>query len=151
MKKSILFWTVIVCVLFLAARWLLNRNGLQFRTWIREPVTLLIAFGTAAGILQLLLKIPGRPVRIVTIVLWAAALIAFCIWGGLMFMLSYRHEISGNTDYKGIRCVVEYEPVMWESRRLYYPYHGWFVRSNKLLHKEGYACGNGEPSGDDEE
>lgn len=103
MRKSILFWTVIVCVLFLGARWILNRSGLQFRTWIREPVTLLIAFGTAAGILQLLLRITGKPVRIAAIVLWAAALIAFCIWGGLMFILSYRHEISGNTDYKGTR------------------------------------------------
>jgi hypothetical protein len=142
MRKSILFWTVIVCVIFLAARWILDRNGLQFRVWIREPVTLMIAFGTAAGILQLLLKIPGKPLRIVTIVLWAAALIAFCIWGGVILILSFRHEISGNTDYKGTRCVVEYEPVMWESRRLYYPYHGWFVCGNQPIHKEGYACGS---------
>ena len=144
MRKSILFWTVVVCVLFLSARWILNRSGLQFRTWIREPVTLLIAFGTAAGILQLLLRITGKPVRIAAIVLWAAALIAFCIWGGLIFMLSYHHEISGKTYYKGIRCVVEYEPVMWESRRLYYPYRGWFVCGNETIHKEGYACGPDE-------
>ncbi len=144
MKKSILFWTVIVCVLFLAARRLLDHRGLQFRTWIREPVTLLIAFGTAAGILQLLLKIPGKHVRIAAIVLWAAALIAFCIWGGLMFILSYRHEISSNTDYKGTRCVVEYEPVMWESRRLFYAYHGWFTHGREVIHKEGYACGSDE-------
>lgn len=150
MKKSILFWSVIVCVLFLSARWLLNRHGLQFRIWIREPVTLLIAFGTAAGILQLLLKIPNKPVRIVTIVLWAAALIAFCIWGFWIFALTHRSEISSNTDYKGTRCVVEHEPVMWESRRLYYPYHGWFVRGNEVIHKEGYACGTGEPEDDEE-
>ena len=49
MKKSILFWTVIVCVLYLAAHWLLNLNGLEFRIWIREPVTLLIAAGAFAG------------------------------------------------------------------------------------------------------
>lgn len=151
MMKSILFWAVIAGVLFLTARWLLNRRGLRFRTWIREPATLLIAFGTAAGILQLLLRIPSKPVRIVAIVLWSAALIAFCIWGGLMFILSYRHEISSKTDYNGMRCIVEYEPVMWESRRRYYAYRGWFVRGKKLIHKEGYACGNGEPSGDDEE
>ena len=141
MKKSILFWTAIVCVLFLAARWLLSRNGLQFRSWIREPVTLLIAASTAAGILQLLLRIPMKPVKIISIVLWAAALGAFCFFGFWMFALSHRHEISGNTDYNGTRCVVEHEPVMWESRRLYYAYHGWFVCGNEVLHKEGYACG----------
>lgn len=150
MMKSILFWTVIVCVLFLTARWLLNRRGLKFRTWIREPVTLLIAFGTAAGILQLLLKISSKPVRIVTIVLWIAALIALCYSGFWMFALSHRSEISSKTDYNGTRCIVEYEPVMWESRRRYYAYRGWFVRGKKLIHKEGYACGNGEPSGDEE-
>ncbi|MCR5306713.1 MAG: hypothetical protein K6E36_09460 [Oscillospiraceae bacterium] len=144
MKKSILFWTAILCVLFLTARWILNRHGLQFRTWIREPVTLLIAFGTAAGILQLLLRIPLKPVRIAAIVLWAAALIAFCIFGFWILVLSYRHEISSNTDYKGTRCVVEYEPVMWESRRLYYAYYGWFVHGSEVLHKEGYACGPDE-------
>ena len=141
MKKSILLWSVILGVLFLTARWILSLFGLQFRIWIREPVTLLIAAGTAAGILQLLLKISSKPIRIITIVLWAAALIAFCIWGGLIFILSYRHEISSHTDYKGTRCVVEYEPVMWESRRLYYPYRGWFVHGNEVIHKEGYACG----------
>ena len=41
MKKSILFWSVIVGVLFLAARGLLSLFGLEFRVWIREPVTLL--------------------------------------------------------------------------------------------------------------
>ena len=50
MKKSILFWTAILCVLFLTARWILNRHGLQFRTWIREPVTLLIAGSQPANV-----------------------------------------------------------------------------------------------------
>lgn len=150
MMKSILFWTVILCVLFLAASWILSRLRLKFRVWIREPVTLLIAFGTEAGILQLLLRITSKPVRIISIVLWAAVLIAFCFYGFWILVLTHRHEISSKTDYKGTRCIVEYEPVMWESRRRYYAYRGWFVRGKKLLHKEGYACGTGEP-GDDEE
>ena len=141
MKKSILFWTVILCVMFLTGRWLLSLSGLKFRSWIREPVTLLIAAGTAAGILQLLLRISVKPVKIVSIVLWAAALIAFCAYGFFLFALSHRSEISSNTDYNGTRCVVEHEPVMWESRRLYYEYHGLFVCGIKEIHKEGYACG----------
>lgn len=144
MKKSILFWTIIVCILFLTARWILNRHGLQFRVWIREPVTLLIAFGTAGGILQLLLRISSKPLRIISIILWAGAMIAFCVYGFFIFILTSRHEISSNTDYNGTRCVVEYEPVMWESRRLYFTYHGWFVCGNKPIHKEGYACGTSD-------
>ena len=144
MTKSILFWTGILSVLFLTARWILGRHGLRFRCRIREPVTLLIAFGTAGGILQLLLRISVTWLRIVSIVLWVAALAAFCIYGFWIFVLSSRHEISSNTDYRGTRCVVEYEPVMWESRRLFYAYRGWFVRGKKLLHKEGYACGHYE-------
>ncbi|MBP0972204.1 MAG: hypothetical protein J5753_09225 [Oscillospiraceae bacterium] len=150
MTKSILFWTVVVCAVFLTARWILSRCGLRFRTWIREPVTLLIAAGTAAGFLQLILCISVKPLKIALIVLWAAALIAFCYFGFWMFALSNRSEISSKTDFNGTRCIVEHEPVMWESRRRYYAYRGWFVRGKKLLHKEGYACGTGEP-GDDEE
>ena len=150
MTKSILFWTVIVCAVFLTARWILSECGLRFRTWIREPVTLLIAAGTAAGLLQLILCISVKPLKIALFVLWAAALIAFCYFGFWMFALSNRSEISSKTDFNGTRCIVEHEPVMWESRRRYYAYRGWFVRGKKLLHKEGYACGTGEP-GDDEE
>ena len=141
MKKSILFWTVIGCALFLTARGILSVFGLQFRARIREPATILIAFGTAAGILQLLLRISNKTLKIVTIVLWAAALIAFCVYGFFIFVLSHRYEISNNTDYNGTRCIVEHEPVMWESRRLFYPYHGWFVCGKETIHKEGYACG----------
>ncbi|MCR4760941.1 MAG: hypothetical protein K5705_11865, partial [Oscillospiraceae bacterium] len=104
---------------------------MKFRAWIREPVTLLIAFGTFAGILQLLLRIPIMPLRIAAIVLWAAALIAFCYFGFWLFALSFRFEISSKTVYNGTRCIVEHEPVMWESRRRYYAYRGWFVRSKK--------------------
>ena len=150
MTKSVLFWTVIVCAVFLAMRWILSNCGLRFRTWIREPVTLLIAAGTAAALLQLILYISVMPLKIALIVLWTAALIAFCYFGFWMFALSHRSEISSKTDYNGTRCIVEREPVMWESRRRYYAYRGWFVRGKKLLHKEGYACGTGEP-GDDEE
>lgn len=141
MKKSILFWTAIVCVLFLTARWLLSLRGLKFRCWIREPVTLLIAAGTAAGLLQRILSISVKPLKIGLIVLWAAALVGFCFYGFWMFALLHRYDISSNTDYNGTRCVVEHEPVMWESRRLFYEYHGPFVCGNKEIHKEGYACG----------
>ena len=141
MMKSILFWTVIVCVLYLAASGVLLRFRLIFRVWIREPVTLLIAAGTFAGILQLLLHISSITVRIVTIVLWAAALIVFCIYGFVFLILTHRSEISGKADFNGTRCIVENEPVMWESRRRYYAYRGWFVRGKTLLHAEGYACG----------
>ncbi len=136
MKKSILFWTAIVCVLYLAARWLLNLNGLEFRIWIREPVTLLIAAGAFAGILQLLLRISNKTGKIVSIVLWAAALIAFCIYGFWIFALTHRNERSSITDFNGTRCVVEHERVIWDDRELYYAYHGWFVRGTELLNEE---------------
>ena len=136
MKKSILFWTVIVCVLYLAAHWLLNLNGLEFRIWIREPVTLLIAAGAFAGIFQLLLRISNKTGKIVSIAIWAAALIAFCIYGTFIFILTHRNETSSNTDFNGTRCVVEHERVMWESRELYYAYHGWFARGKVLLNEE---------------
>ncbi|MBQ6040358.1 MAG: hypothetical protein K5705_03550 [Oscillospiraceae bacterium] len=145
MTKSILFWTIIVCAVFLTVRWILSACGLQFRIWIREPVTLLIAAGLAAGLLQRILSISGKKIKIVLIVLWAAALIGCCVYGFFIFALTHRSEVSSNTDYNGTRCVVEHEPVMWESRRRYYAYRGWFVRGKYLLHKEGYACGTGEP------
>lgn len=136
MKKSILFWTVIVCVLYLAAHWLLNLNGLEFRIWIREPVTLLIAAGAFAGIFQLLLRISNKTGKKVSIAIWAAALIAFCIYGTFFFIMAHRDETSSNTDFNGRRCVVEHERVIWDDRELYYAYDGWFTRGKVLLNEE---------------
>ena len=59
MNKGILLRTGAVCAVFLAASWIPAQCGLQFRIWIREPVTLLI---------------PEKRLKTVMIVLWSAAM-----------------------------------------------------------------------------
>ena len=57
LTKCILFWTAILFAVFVYITEKLVGRDLELRVWIREPVTLLIAFGAAAGLLQIILHI----------------------------------------------------------------------------------------------
>jgi hypothetical protein len=134
--KSILLWSAIVGALFLLASWLLMLGGLQFRIWIREPVTIIVGFGLAAGILQLLLRIKKKAAKVVAIILWTAAFIAAGAYGFFIYALTCRYETSQNTMYDGKRCIVEHEPELWTSHELYYEYKNLFVHGSELLYED---------------
>lgn len=136
LKTSILFWSAAVCAVFLGATEILRLNGLQFRIWVREPVSLLIAFGLAAGLLQLLLRIGTKWLKTAAIVLWALAFVGGVCYGGFIFALSHRYEESQDAVYEGKRCIVENYPALWESHELYFEYHNWFVCGNQRLYEE---------------
>lgn len=133
LKKSILFWTVVLTVVFLGASALLDAFGLKFRIWIREPVTILIALYAALGILQLLLHIPKKKLKITAIVLWTAAFIAAGIYGYILF--AFMHLTEQRETWEGRDCIVETEHVLWVRHYRYYEYHNWFVCGNEVIHQ----------------
>lgn len=135
LMKSILFWTAAVLILFLAARGILALNGLQFRVWFRETVTMLIPIGAAAGLLQLLLRIQKKAWKIVSIVLWAAACIGFTIFGFIQF--AFLHRYDGEViEYNGKTCIEEYEHVMWVTHTRYYEYHNFLICGKEYLYSD---------------
>lgn len=92
LTDSILFWSAVSAAVFPALSGIVKLCGLRFRTWVREPVTILIALGGAAGLLQLIRLIPQRWLRILVTVLWVIAALAGLIAGLFVFAFEHLHE-----------------------------------------------------------
>lgn len=112
LTDSILLWSAVSAAVFLALSGILELLNLRFRTWIREPVTILIALGGAGGLLQLVLLIPLRWLRILVTVLWGIAAVVGLIAGVWVFAFEHLHEQSHAFRGKpyvcdGRRCIAE--------------------------------------------
>lgn len=132
--KSILFWAVWLCALFLLVRGILSLGGYTLRVWIREPVTVLIGVGLAAGVLQLCLLPKKTWLKIVLIVLWLGAAGFFCVWGYIQYAFLHpeeRKEVRGGREY-----LVEAECAFGSYTYYWYNAHGLFVRGSELVVKD---------------
>ncbi len=134
LKKSILFWTVLFAAVFLTADLITRLCGLRFRVWVREPATMLIAVGAAIGILQLLLHIPKKWVKITAVILWAAAVIAGGAYGFVIYAFCHLEERT--EIYDGKECVVEEESTLWFEYDRYYEQHGLFFRGTDEIYTD---------------
>lgn len=134
LKKSILFWSALSAAVYGLTVQILAKCGLCLRVFLREPLSFLIVAGIAAGILQLLLHIRKKAVKIVTVVLWSAA--AVCGLGYSWLCYGFYHLEDSTAEWQGRTCVREYEHVMWASYSYYYEEHGPLLRGTELLYKE---------------
>jgi hypothetical protein len=149
LSDSILFWSAVSAAVFPALSGVLQLCGLRFRTWIREPVTVLTALGGAAGLLQLVLRIPQRRLRILVTVLWAIAALAGLIAGVFVFAFEHLHEERyhpGRKRYEicvpeAVRarvrgngcCIAERSESVSGYRRCFYEPRLLLFRSTELL------------------
>ena len=134
LKKSILFWSLLVMAVFLAVSQILSHCGLMLRVWIREPLSYFTGVGAAIGILQLLLHIPKKWLKVLTVVLWAAAA-AFGLWYSWL-LYGFCHFEEWTEERNGVKCVCEFEHVLWTSHSYYYEAHGPFLRGTELLDED---------------
>ena len=134
LRKNILLCTLILFAVHMLALGLTALCGVKLRVWIREPVSIIIGIGTIAGLLQLILKIRPKALKVLCIVAWTAATL-FCVgYGGFILMLSARSDYVDT--YNGQKCLVEREPILWETKYTYYKYLGPFVRGTEILYSE---------------
>ncbi len=131
LKKSILFWSLLVMAAFLAVSWILSLCGLKLRVWLREPLSFFTGVGAGIGILQLLLHIPKKGLKIFTIVLWSVAAAVCLGYSWLFFGFYHLEETAVQRDGKWY--IEEYEHIMWASNYYYYEDHGPLVRGAELL------------------
>ena len=136
LKKSILFWTVIVLLAGLGIFLILEANGLSPRAWVSESFCVLTVLGLAAGIFRLLLRIPAKWLKAALIVIFTAAAAVGGYYGVLL--LSFMHCPEHRGEYEGTPCVIESQRALWGNTHSdwYYEYHGLFVRGAECLHIE---------------
>ena len=111
LTKCILFWTAILLAVFVYITEKLVGRDLELRVWIREPVTLLIAFGAAAAI--------GG------------------FWGFEQYEYSHVSELKRENCvslHGGGPCVIEVQSYGGVCEERHYEEHGPFLRSTETVY-----------------
>lgn len=137
LTKCILFWTAILFAVFVYITEKLVGRDLKLRVWIREPVTLLIAFGAAAGLLQIILHIKLKPVKIILCTLWAAAAAIGGFWGFEQYEYSHVSELKPENCvslHGGGPCVIEVQSYDGVCEERHYEERGPFLRSTETVY-----------------
>ena len=136
LKKSILFWAVIALLAGLGAVIVLELFGLAPRAWLRESFCVLDVLGIAAGIFQLLLRIPVRWLKTALITLCAAGALLGGYYGFLL--LRFMHCPERHGEFEGTPCIVEMQKALWGSTysEWYYEDCGLFFHGAKILSVE---------------
>lgn len=111
---------------------------LKFRQWFYLAAIFLTVFGVIAGVMQLLLKIRKRALKIILIIIWVCLAGAFTLilTGGLMF--------ACDKEYKVERDGTEYLACEWSFLKTgisYYEYKNFIVAGNVLRISETYDLG----------
>lgn len=132
--KSILFWAVCLCALFLLVRGILSLGGYTLRVWVRETATILIGVGLAAGVLQLCLLPKKTWLKVVLIILWLAAAGFFGVWGFILYAFLHPNEQHAVRD--GKEYIVEEDVAFGSYSYRWYDAHGLFVRGGKLISED---------------
>ncbi len=132
--KCIFFWSALSAIIFLTGSGVLKHRGLKLRVRFRETITMVIAAGGTAGILQLILLQKERRFLIAAVIIWAVAVIAEIIAGCFIYALEHPEERI--CEYQGKMCVAELKITIPVGKTpFYYEMHGRFFRSTHLLHE----------------
>ena len=139
MKRFILFWTVVLLLLDLAAGLLLSALGLQLRFWLRNLLNFLITLGTVCGVWQLIMRIPVNWLKALTALLWSAALLI----GGFLWLLAPETRSDRTVQRDGVIYAGEEITfsflIAYEMSLHLYESHGPFVCGKKCLLTECYG------------
>jgi len=134
--KCILFWTAVLFAVFVRMTENLVGKDLTLRVWIREPVTLLIAIGAAAGLLQIILHIRKKPIKIMLCILWASAALIGGYFGVEQYRLNHVFEIKNDcaSEHGGGPCVIEVWICGGVCEEIHYEAHGPFLRGTEKVY-----------------
>lgn len=136
--RVILLDTALLAALYAASELILRCFGLMFRQRVFWIVAALTALGLIAGIVQLLLRIKKKAVRITLIVLFAAiALIA----SNIAFLLAaFTYEPEYVVERDGVKYTA-YVYSFLDTTVRYYDYKGSLVTGKQMKIKEYYRAG----------
>ena len=140
--KIILIDTVIYIIIFITLFFILKVFNLMFREWIYILSAVIIALGLIVGIVQLILKLKKRNLKIGLIITSVIILILLTPMMYLTFAFGYAPEHVVNKDGKKY---VAYVNSFLGTYVHYYDYKNIFVVGNKLKIKEYYGNGGYDP------
>lgn len=144
LRKSILFYTVLMAILFTLMHFFLKLFNVQFRQWVYYFIVLLSVLGIIIGTIQII-RNKSKKVKMVFVCIGVciAIFLAF-YWHMILFiiMLSYSPEhIISKDGNKYVAYVNSFLSVNVE----YCDYINWFLVGNKVKIYEDYGKGGYDP------
>ena len=139
-KKTILFYWFIYLIALILSREILLICHMEYRGWIYTVSGFVLIIGFIVGIIQLILRIKKKSIKIIGMVLFII-LIIFCTPYTLLFfaLTSAEEDIVTYENQK----MVTYTQVFWDKRITYYNYINFLVRE-RYPKLEEYYGENGE-------
>ena len=141
----VLLDTLLLVVLLATARFALHLSGLMFRKWFTIICLLAITTGIIAGILQLLLKIRKRSIRILAVTLYVIITIAITlmIYPIAIFAVAGEEHVVEREEGK----YVAYVDGFLHTYVYYYEYKNFLICGETRRIEEDYGKGGFDPIG----
>lgn len=141
--KYILLDTALFVLVFALISGVLSLLKTTFREWVWVVFFSLTAIGIFAGILQLLLTIPKKTVKIILIVLFSVISLFAARWLALvaLFSLSDKEHV---VERDGETYLARVEGFL-ETDVYYYDYKGFLLQGKRALIEENYGNGSFDP------
>lgn len=128
---------------------ILNQFNIAFRKWVLILVVIVTVIGGFIGIIQLLLKIPKRGLKITALVLYTVVSLVVGFYGfvlGVFALGDWEHVVEKN----GKKYVV-YVNGFLDTYATYYDYRSFLTCGNKKRISEYYGDGAFDPFSKDRE
>ena len=139
-KKTILFYWFIYLIALILSREILLICHMEYRGWIYTVSEFALIIGFIVGIIQLILRIKKKSIKIIGMVLFIV-LIIFCSPYVLLFFAVTCQE-EDIVVYENQKMVA-YTQSFWDKRINYYEYINFIVR-RRYPKLEEYYGENGE-------
>lgn len=135
-KKSIIFYWIIYILVLLITKIIINIFNMEYRQWIYNISLIVIIIGFISGIIQLLLKIKKKIIKIVTIVIFVILMLLISPYTFFFLLFTYEEE---DVVMKDDKKMVSYTQTFWDTNIDYYDYINPIVRGKNKKIKENYT------------
>lgn len=140
--QIILLDTILYALIIVVLHFILSFFKLMFREWIYVVSAIIIIFGFVTGIIQLLLKIKEKDIKIVLMSIFATIIILltpiFLFFGAINYVPEHIMKKDG-------KKYVAYVQGFLRTTISYYEYKNSFVAGNQKRIEEDYGKGGFDP------
>ncbi len=143
-KKSILFYTIVVAVVFVITHFLLKIFNAQFRQWVYYSILVLVLIGIITGIIQIVRK-KNKKIKIIFLTIGLITSILIIIFWKVILLIIVFSYSPEHVVIKDDKKYLAYVNSFLKVDVYYYDYINFFLIGNKLRLHEYYGSGGYDP------
>ena len=143
-KRSILFYTILIAIIFTISHFILKIFNMQYRQWVYFFIFIATIIGTILGIIQIVKNKSKKIKIIVASIGFIIIILGIIFWQLILLIFAFayvpEHEIT-----KEDKKYVAYVKSFLDVKVYYYDYINFFLVGNKIKIYENYGNGGYDP------